>query len=235
MVTTVAPTMPVEAAKKAPTTTTETARPPGRGPNTRAIVVNRSLAILERSKVMPINTNIKTARSVSIDCPAKTRSLIRFTMKDTFRSSATSHPFEKTGTSMRGKSGYRKTLTVSALTPCPISAPNSADDLSIAWWINSPPLSKAAIMPKEMTAAPPMAKATGKPERIPPNRHKKTINRPISTPSNPKIIALAPNECLRPIRPLGRQVDLHRGICPQRLRPLSSPDMTGRKTRLLAK
>jgi hypothetical protein len=32
MVTTVAPTMPVEAAKKAPTTTTDTARPPGSGP-----------------------------------------------------------------------------------------------------------------------------------------------------------------------------------------------------------
>ena len=235
MVTTVAPTMPVEAARKAPTTTTETARPPGRGPKTRAMVVKRSLAILDRSRVMPIKTNIKTAKSVSIDCPAKTRSLIRLTMKDTFRSSATSQPLAKTGTSMRGNSGYRKTLTVSALIPWPISAPNSAEDLSIAWWINSPPLSKAAMMPKEMTAAPPMAKATGKPERIPPNRQRKTINRPISTPSNPKIIALAPNECLRPIRRLRRQVDLDRGICRQRLRPLSFPNMTGRKTQSLAK
>ena len=93
MVTTVAPTIPVEAAKNAPTTTTETAKPPGRGPNTRAIVVSKSLAIFERSRVMPIKTNIKTASNVSIDCPARTRSLIRFTMKDTLRSRATSQPF----------------------------------------------------------------------------------------------------------------------------------------------
>ena len=67
IVTTVAPTIPVEAARKAPTTTTDTARPPGSGPKTRAMVVSRSLAIFERSSVMPIRTNISTASSVSID------------------------------------------------------------------------------------------------------------------------------------------------------------------------
>ncbi len=182
----------MDAARKAPTTTTDTANPPGSGPKTRAIVVNRSFAILERSSVMPINTNINTARSVSIDWPARTRSLIRFTIKETFLSSATSQPFSKTGTAIRGKSGYRKTLTASARIPCPISAPNSVDDLSMAWCSSSPPLSKAAIIPKEITPAPPMANATGKPDKIPPNRQRKTIKRPTSTPSNPKIMMAAP-------------------------------------------
>ena len=45
IVTTVAPTIPVDAAKNAPTTTTETAKPPGKWPNTLAIVVNNSPAI----------------------------------------------------------------------------------------------------------------------------------------------------------------------------------------------
>ena len=67
IVTTVAPTIPVEAARNAPTTTIDTARPPGSGPKTRAIVVSKSLAILDRSSVMPIRTNISTASRVSID------------------------------------------------------------------------------------------------------------------------------------------------------------------------
>ncbi len=105
MATTVAPTMPVEAAKNAPTTTTDTAKPPGKGPKTRAIVVSKSLAIFERSSVMPIKTNIKTARSVSIEAPANTRSFIRLTMKDTLRSTAISQPRSNTGWATRGKSG----------------------------------------------------------------------------------------------------------------------------------
>ena len=67
IVTTVAPTMPVDAAKNAPTTTTETAKPPGKGPKTLAMVVSRSFAILDLSSVMPIKTNIKTASRTSID------------------------------------------------------------------------------------------------------------------------------------------------------------------------
>ena len=108
MVTTVAPTIPVEAARKAPTTTTDTARPPGKGPNTLAIVVSKSFAILDLSKVIPIKTNIKTARRTSIDCPAKTRSLIRFTMNEIFLSKAVSHPPLNSGSIILGKSGYRK-------------------------------------------------------------------------------------------------------------------------------
>jgi hypothetical protein len=45
---------------------------------------------------------------------------------------------------------------------------------------------------KEITAEPPMAKATGKPERIPANKKRKTIRSPISTPSSPNNIYRAP-------------------------------------------
>ena len=44
MATTVAPTMPVVAAKRAPTKTTEIPNPPGTGPNKPAIVINKSSA-----------------------------------------------------------------------------------------------------------------------------------------------------------------------------------------------
>ncbi len=107
MVTTVAPTMPVEAARKAPTITTDTASPPGSGPKTRAMVVSRSLAIRDRSSVIPISTNISTASSVSIDWPARTRSLMRLTMKLRLRSSACSHPWANSGCATTGRSGYR--------------------------------------------------------------------------------------------------------------------------------
>ena len=46
--TTVAPTIPVVAANKAPTKTTEMPNPPRTGPNNRAIVTKRSSAIFER-------------------------------------------------------------------------------------------------------------------------------------------------------------------------------------------
>ena len=52
-----------------------------------------------------------------MDWPARTRSFMRFTMKETLRSSATSQPEGKTGSAMRGKSGYRKIETVSGFTP----------------------------------------------------------------------------------------------------------------------
>ena len=132
MVTTVAPTIPVEAARKAPTTTTDTARPPGSGPKTRAMVVSRSLAILERSSVMPMRTNISTASSVSIDWPAKTRSFIRFTMKDRFRSAASSQPRSKTGCATLGRSGYRKMDMASRFTPEFTRSRKACDPVSMA-------------------------------------------------------------------------------------------------------
>ena len=192
MVTTVAPTMPVEAARNAPTMTMDTARPPGSGPNTRAIEVSRSSAIRERSSVMPIMTNISTASSVSMDWPAITRSLIRFTMKEILRSIACSQPPGNTGSSMRGKSGYRNTEIASRATPSATNAANSAEPLSIAWWISNPAESSAAMMAKEMTPAPAMANATGKPVMIPAKSVRKTMRIPTSTPSIPKSMLCGP-------------------------------------------
>ena len=65
MATTVAPRIPVVAASSAPTSTTEMPRPPGTGPNSRAMVTSRSSAILERWSMMPMNTNSGTAMMVS--------------------------------------------------------------------------------------------------------------------------------------------------------------------------
>ena len=64
MVTTVAPTMPVEAASKAPTTHTEIARPPRRVPNSRDMDSSRSSATRDFSSITPIKTNSGTASMV---------------------------------------------------------------------------------------------------------------------------------------------------------------------------
>ena len=64
MVTTVAPTMPVEAASRAPTTHTEIAKPPRRVPNSRDMDSSRSSATLDFSSITPINTNSGTASMV---------------------------------------------------------------------------------------------------------------------------------------------------------------------------
>ena len=66
MVTTVAPTMPVEAANRPPTMQTETPSPPRKGPHSRAIVSSRSSAIFERSSTTPIKTKIGTAIRVFV-------------------------------------------------------------------------------------------------------------------------------------------------------------------------
>ncbi len=65
MATTVAPTMPVVAASRAPTKTTEMPRPPGIGPNSCAMVTSRSSAIFERCSMMPMKMNSGMAMSVS--------------------------------------------------------------------------------------------------------------------------------------------------------------------------
>ena len=63
--TTVAPTIPVVAANKAPTNTTETPKPPLTGPNKFAIVNNKSSAIFERCNIIPIKINNGIAIRVS--------------------------------------------------------------------------------------------------------------------------------------------------------------------------
>ncbi len=65
MVTTVAPTMPVEAAISIPTRMTEIPNPPRSRPNSNAMVCSNCSAILERSRVTPMNTNSGTATSTS--------------------------------------------------------------------------------------------------------------------------------------------------------------------------
>ena len=62
---TVAPTMPVVAASRAPTKTTEIPSPPGIGPNSRAIATSRSSAIRDRCSMIPMNTKSGTAMRVS--------------------------------------------------------------------------------------------------------------------------------------------------------------------------
>jgi hypothetical protein len=66
MVTTVAPTMPVEAASSAPTIDTEIASPPGIAPNTRPIASSSSSAIFERSSMIPMKTKRGIAISTSL-------------------------------------------------------------------------------------------------------------------------------------------------------------------------
>ena len=65
MAITVAPTMPVVAARRAPTITTEIPRPPGIGPKSCAMVTSRSSAIFERSSMIPMKMNSGMAISVS--------------------------------------------------------------------------------------------------------------------------------------------------------------------------
>ena len=61
MVTTVAPTIPVEAASSAPTHVTAIPRPARIPPSNSPIVVSSSSAIRERSSMTPMKTNNGTA------------------------------------------------------------------------------------------------------------------------------------------------------------------------------
>jgi len=66
IVTTVAPTMPVEAASNAPTRITEMPKPPRIRPKSRPIVVNSCSAIPDRSSITPMKMNKGTATSTSL-------------------------------------------------------------------------------------------------------------------------------------------------------------------------
>jgi len=65
MVTTVAPTMPVDAARSAPTMITDTASPPLIRPNSDDIVLSMLSARPDFSNINPIKTNNGTARSTT--------------------------------------------------------------------------------------------------------------------------------------------------------------------------
>ena len=62
---TVAPTMPVVAARRAPTKTTEMPSPPGIGPKSWAIATSRSSAIRDRCSMIPMNMKRGIAMRVS--------------------------------------------------------------------------------------------------------------------------------------------------------------------------
>ncbi len=66
MVTTVAPTIPVEAASSMPTIVTDRPSPPGRRPNKRPMVSSSCSESLERSSITPMKTNSGTATRTSL-------------------------------------------------------------------------------------------------------------------------------------------------------------------------
>ena len=65
MVTTVAPTIPVEAASNAPTAITESPMPPRRPPKRRPMASSSSSATFERSSITPMKMKSGTAISTS--------------------------------------------------------------------------------------------------------------------------------------------------------------------------
>ena len=65
MVTTVAPTIPVEAASKAPTAITESPMPPRNPPKRRPMASSSSSATFERSSITPMKMKSGTAISTS--------------------------------------------------------------------------------------------------------------------------------------------------------------------------
>ncbi len=67
MVTTVAPTMPVEAASNAPTIMTENPRPPRSRPNNNPMVPSNCSANFERSNITPMKMNNGTATNTSFN------------------------------------------------------------------------------------------------------------------------------------------------------------------------
>ena len=62
---TVAPTIPVVAARRAPTKTTEIPSPPGIGPKSWAIATSRSSAMRDRCSMIPMNMKRGIAMRVS--------------------------------------------------------------------------------------------------------------------------------------------------------------------------
>ena len=73
MVTTVAPTIPVEAASSIPTRVTDMPSPPGSRPKHCPMVFSRSSATFERSSITPMKTNNGTATRISLLMTPKNR------------------------------------------------------------------------------------------------------------------------------------------------------------------
>jgi hypothetical protein len=73
MVTAVAPTMPVDAASRAPTTTTENPKPPRRRPNSPPMRSSKSSAMRDCSSITPIKMKTGIASSTSLVITPKMR------------------------------------------------------------------------------------------------------------------------------------------------------------------
>ena len=71
--------------------------------------------------------------------------------------------------------------------PSSNSALYSGDVTSTIVWVSKPDESRRATTEKDNTPAPPMAKATGKPDRIAPKRMMKVIMSASRTPSIPNM------------------------------------------------
>jgi hypothetical protein len=71
MVTTVAPTMPVDAASSMPTIVTESPSPPRRLPNSMPMVSSSCSDSFERSSITPMKTNSGTATRTSFTITPK--------------------------------------------------------------------------------------------------------------------------------------------------------------------
>ncbi len=74
MVTAVAPTMPVDAASNAPTSTAEMASPPRNVPNSRPMRSSRSSAMRDCSSITPMKMNSGTASNTGLVMMPKMRS-----------------------------------------------------------------------------------------------------------------------------------------------------------------
>ena len=157
---------------------------------------------VDRSSTIPIMTNISTASSVSIDCPARTRSFIRLTMKDLHCGpSATSHP---SGKELRPS--YPRQIRISEDRYRVRSSHRSA--IRAADILHRLPVSTACVdqdnrnCPKRRSSPKDMIRRTTdcerrreSPDRIPANRRqRKTMIMPISMPSSPnKHVSTVPN------------------------------------------
>jgi hypothetical protein len=99
MVTTVAPTMPVRRRRNAPTTTVTANHPEDRRKRGSWWSANRQqFWTVQRAH----EDEHRNGKQRSIDCPARTRSFIRFTTNDRLRSIAVSQPPINTASPIQG-------------------------------------------------------------------------------------------------------------------------------------
>ena len=162
------PTMPVEAARKAPTITMDTARPPGSGPKTRAMVVSSSsgdLGAFQRDAHQDEHQNGQKR----LDGLARNHALVHAVDDEGDVAAPSPLPSRRETTVPRCVAipGIGRRISTLGSPLRPPSAEYSTEPVSMAWWISSPAESSAAMIANEIMPAPAMANATGKPVMIP--------------------------------------------------------------------